>query len=307
MDRTRRTRSSRAVPSQPRRTLHRSRRSIRPTRRYQRRHRRIYHDHRNPRCPRSRSDRRHSPLDHPPIKGLGFEMVIVCGLDGSTPNHDHELALGPDKRTPEWGLLLPPKVIAERDPTCRTTSNPCQAEARTSELCGAYSRLTRAKRALYVLSDTLQPKTTSTTLADTFNSLSRKSGPAETPHGSKLKSLRTAAPKRAQQNPTQQNKAAIQILQLSPLSTPKNEPRPMRSAEEPTNQPTNQPTRVLHESSKSQPIPFIRAAQPRITESPFQSAPRSSQGFGTRRKRASRCHTSSSPRTYSLLPAPSVK
>ena len=94
-------------------------------------------------------------------KGLGFEMVIVAGLDkqGGGRTTD-ELVLGPSKKDPEWGLLMPRKDIAEKDPVLSEQSELKDADARTNELCGAYVALTRAKRALYVTSDALKEKTT---------------------------------------------------------------------------------------------------------------------------------------------------
>ncbi|MEE2988262.1 MAG: UvrD-helicase domain-containing protein [Verrucomicrobiota bacterium] len=89
-------------------------------------------------------------------KGLGFEMVIVCGLDRTSHNCiADELVLGPDGRNPQWGMLLPKKDIAEADPVLRQQSDRLNAESRTNELCSAYVALTRAKRALYVICDEL--------------------------------------------------------------------------------------------------------------------------------------------------------
>jgi ATP-dependent exoDNAse (exonuclease V) beta subunit len=89
-------------------------------------------------------------------KGLGFAMVIVAGLDGNTQSRvADELVLGPDRKTPHWGLLLPRKEIAEQDPVLGPQSTRLAAEAKTDELCNAYVALTRAKRALYVISDAL--------------------------------------------------------------------------------------------------------------------------------------------------------
>lgn len=89
-------------------------------------------------------------------KGLGFDMVIVSGLDKSSPNSiADELVLGPDGKDPKWGMLLPRKGIAEADPVLRQQTEHLNAESKTNELCSAYVALTRAKRALYVISDKL--------------------------------------------------------------------------------------------------------------------------------------------------------
>ena len=89
-------------------------------------------------------------------KGLGFDMVIVSGLDKSSHNSiADELVLGPDEKDPQWGMLLPRKGIAEADPVLRQQTERLYAESKTNELCSAYVALTRAKRALYVISDEL--------------------------------------------------------------------------------------------------------------------------------------------------------
>ena len=89
-------------------------------------------------------------------KGLGFDMVIVSGLDKTSPSRTaDELVLGPDEKKPRWGVLLPRKDIAEADPVLSKQTERLKAESRTNELCSAYVALTRAKRALYVISDKL--------------------------------------------------------------------------------------------------------------------------------------------------------
>lgn len=94
-------------------------------------------------------------------KGLGFEMVIVAGLDGRAGHQNaDQLILGPDRKDPHWGVLLPRKDIAEQDPVLAPQSDRLAAEAKTDELCNAYVALTRAKKALYVLSNQLTEKST---------------------------------------------------------------------------------------------------------------------------------------------------
>ncbi len=89
-------------------------------------------------------------------KGLGFDMVIVSGLDKTSPSRiADELILGPEGNNPQWGMLLPRKDIAKADPVLRRQTDRLKAESRTNELCSAYVALTRAKRALYVISDEL--------------------------------------------------------------------------------------------------------------------------------------------------------
>lgn len=92
-------------------------------------------------------------------KGLGFDMVIVSGLDKTSRSRTaDELVLGPDRKDPQWGMLLPRKDIAQADPVLREQAERLEAESRTNELCSAYVALTRAKRALYVVSDELGDK-----------------------------------------------------------------------------------------------------------------------------------------------------
>jgi ATP-dependent exoDNAse (exonuclease V) beta subunit len=89
-------------------------------------------------------------------KGLGFDMVIVSGLDKtSLIRTADELILGPDEKDPQWGMLLPRKDIAQADPVLSHQAERLNAESKTNELCSAYVALTRAKRALYVISDEL--------------------------------------------------------------------------------------------------------------------------------------------------------
>jgi ATP-dependent exoDNAse (exonuclease V) beta subunit len=94
-------------------------------------------------------------------KGLGFEMVIVSGLDGpSRSDSADELVLGPETKEARWGMLLPAKEMTESDPVLRAQAERLDAESKTNELCSAYVALTRAKRACYVLSSGLPEKTT---------------------------------------------------------------------------------------------------------------------------------------------------
>ena len=60
---------------------------------------------------------------------------------------------------PEWGILLPLKEIAQADPVFSKQRKRLQSKSKTDELCGAYVALTRAERALYVVSDALHKET----------------------------------------------------------------------------------------------------------------------------------------------------
>lgn len=96
-------------------------------------------------------------------KGLGFEMVIVAGLDKSgTGNTSDRLILGPDKRTPHWGILLPSKDIAAKDPVLRAQQEIYESESDYNSICTAYVALTRPKTALYIISNALADTTKAT-------------------------------------------------------------------------------------------------------------------------------------------------
>jgi ATP-dependent exoDNAse (exonuclease V) beta subunit len=59
-------------------------------------------------------------------------------------------------------MLLPRKDIVEADPVLSHQAESLNAESKTNELCSAYVALTRAKRALYVISDELAEKSKAT-------------------------------------------------------------------------------------------------------------------------------------------------
>jgi len=85
-------------------------------------------------------------------KGLGFDMVVAAGLEKSGRGNDGTtLALGPSPRDVRWGVLLPAKDFASQDDTLRDQLELQAAEKKYGELCLAYVALTRAKKALYVV------------------------------------------------------------------------------------------------------------------------------------------------------------
>jgi ATP-dependent exoDNAse (exonuclease V) beta subunit len=65
----------------------------------------------------------------------------------------------------EWGVLLPAKEFAEQDETLRTQLEIEDAESKYGNLCKAYVALTRAKKALYVVTTELSEKTKSKNFA----------------------------------------------------------------------------------------------------------------------------------------------
>ena len=99
-------------------------------------------------------------------KGLGFDMVIASGLDKQTRGNDGiRLALGPDAKDVKWGIELPAKDFAQHDPVLRRQIEISGADDKFAEICTAYVALTRAKKALYVVTTELGEKTTSKNFA----------------------------------------------------------------------------------------------------------------------------------------------
>jgi ATP-dependent exoDNAse (exonuclease V) beta subunit len=89
-------------------------------------------------------------------KGLGFDMVIVSGLDKKGGGNDStNLALGPSASEVKWGVLMPGKELAVHDSLLEAQLKIEEADHKFGEICTAYVALTRAKKALYVLTTTL--------------------------------------------------------------------------------------------------------------------------------------------------------
>ncbi len=88
-------------------------------------------------------------------KGLGFDLVILPDLEGQTMAQRRE-GLAVQKtadRTVEWVLALPSRIFHEQDPVLSTHVATQEADAAYEALCKYYVALTRAKRALYVITD----------------------------------------------------------------------------------------------------------------------------------------------------------
>ena len=99
-------------------------------------------------------------------KGLGFDMVIASGLDKKgRENGGTNLALGPTANAVKWGLVLPAKEFAEQDAVLRDQLKIQEAEKKYGDICTAYVALTRAKKALYVVTAELGENTNSTNFA----------------------------------------------------------------------------------------------------------------------------------------------
>ena len=96
-------------------------------------------------------------------KGLGFDLVILPDLEGKKLAMRRDgLALqrGQD-RSVEWVLDLPAKLLAEHDPVLAAYGAAAESDAAYENLCLLYVALTRAKRAMYLVTETPAAKSTS--------------------------------------------------------------------------------------------------------------------------------------------------
>jgi ATP-dependent helicase/nuclease subunit A len=99
-------------------------------------------------------------------KGLGFDMVIASGLDKSGGGNDGtSLELGPSPKDVQWGVIFPSMDFAEQDPVLSKRLALDIADRKYGEICTAYVALTRAKKALYVLTTKLAENSRSTNFA----------------------------------------------------------------------------------------------------------------------------------------------
>lgn len=100
-------------------------------------------------------------------KGLDFDLVILPDLAGRAMDMattDIAIHHAPDTRNPEWALRLPRRVVAESDPVLTGEVQAAREESAFGSLCVLYVAMTRAKRALYLL--TGYPGKTSRSLND---------------------------------------------------------------------------------------------------------------------------------------------
>ncbi len=109
-------------------------------------------------------------------KGLDFDVVILPDLLGNALFRPklQELLVGGRQEVPDWLLKMPRNVIAEGDPVLREAIEAERARRCYGELCTLYVGLTRAKRALYML--TLQNAGENTAGAFLCRRLSGKAG-----------------------------------------------------------------------------------------------------------------------------------
>ena len=96
-------------------------------------------------------------------KGLGFDLVILPDLEGKKLAMRRDgLALQRARdRSVEWVLDLPAKLLAEHDPVLAAHVETAESEAAYENLCLLYVALTRAKRAMYLVTEPPAAKSTS--------------------------------------------------------------------------------------------------------------------------------------------------
>ena len=85
-------------------------------------------------------------------KGLGFDLVILPDLEGGFGARRASLAVrkAPD-RSVSWILEVPNKVFADSDPVLTQYKEEADAQAAYEALCKLYVAMTRAKRAMYLV------------------------------------------------------------------------------------------------------------------------------------------------------------
>lgn len=88
-------------------------------------------------------------------KGLGFDVVILPDLEGrSLTERRRGLAVKKsDDRAVEWVLDLPIQMLAQHDPVLGRYLEDAAAEAGYESLCRLYVAMTRAKRAMYLVTE----------------------------------------------------------------------------------------------------------------------------------------------------------
>ena len=96
-------------------------------------------------------------------KGLGFDVVILPDLEGETlASRRGGLAVQrAENRSVEWVLDLPNKVFAEHEPVLASHMAAAESEAAYENLCLLYVAMTRAKRAMILLTEPTKKTSTS--------------------------------------------------------------------------------------------------------------------------------------------------
>lgn len=88
-------------------------------------------------------------------KGLGFDVVILPDLQGRNMTDGGQpglvMARDPYDNRPVWALKMPRKVVAQTDPVLASQVQASDEAACFDSLCVLYVAMTRAKRALYMV------------------------------------------------------------------------------------------------------------------------------------------------------------
>jgi ATP-dependent helicase/nuclease subunit A len=97
-------------------------------------------------------------------KGLGFDVVLLPDLEGNSLSTRRREGLAIQRaadRSVEWVMDLPAKLFHENDPVLAAHVAEAEAEAAYEKLCLFYVAMTRAKRALYLITKPVSEKSKS--------------------------------------------------------------------------------------------------------------------------------------------------
>ena len=96
-------------------------------------------------------------------KGLGFDVVVLPDLEGQkfAIRRDGLAVQRTPEREVEWILDIPPTLFCENDPVLSMHVAEAKADAAYEKLCLFYVALTRAKRAMYLITKPVGEKSTS--------------------------------------------------------------------------------------------------------------------------------------------------
>lgn len=114
-------------------------------------------------------------------KGLGFDVVVLPDLEGTalaTPRRDGLAVARDENRAARWVLDLPPKLFCENDAALAGYMAAASADAAYEKLCLYYVAMTRAKRALYLVTKTPSGKSKSDNFTRLLAETLGASGPA---------------------------------------------------------------------------------------------------------------------------------
>ena len=96
-------------------------------------------------------------------KGLGFDLVILPDLEGRrlAERRDGLAIRKLEDRSIDWVVQLPGRIWVERDPVLAAQLAAEEADGAYENLCLLYVAMTRAKRAMYVITEPVDPAATS--------------------------------------------------------------------------------------------------------------------------------------------------